>query len=59
MPEAYYRIGKCYEGLKKPNDALKAYDEYLNKFPSDNVERRNQATKQLELLKTGNWKPGV
>ena len=34
-PEAYYRIGKCYEELGQPEDALKAYEEFVARYPDD------------------------
>jgi tetratricopeptide (TPR) repeat protein len=33
QPWAYLNVGRCYEKLGKPEDALKTYRIFLEKFP--------------------------
>jgi tetratricopeptide (TPR) repeat protein len=45
---ATYRLGKCYEEMKKPKEALAQYQKALVKYPTDT--QATNAKKRIELL---------
>jgi tetratricopeptide (TPR) repeat protein len=49
--DAYYRIAKCLEDLGQKADAIKAYDMFADKYPSDSKVR--MARERSEYLRAG------
>jgi tetratricopeptide (TPR) repeat protein len=47
-PNAMYRLGKCYEEMKKNKEALAQYQKALSKYPTDS--QATNAKKRVELL---------
>jgi tetratricopeptide (TPR) repeat protein len=56
VPEAMFRIGKCYEDAKQEGMAIKKYKEYLAAFPNDSVDRKNRANQRISFLENAGFK---
>ncbi|MCX5662780.1 MAG: tetratricopeptide repeat protein [Planctomycetota bacterium] len=49
VANAMYRIGKCYEETNHPEDASKAFKEFITKFPKNDNARK--AEERIEYLR--------
>jgi TolA-binding protein len=49
VPQAYYKLGQSYEGLKQVDLARRAYETLLKTFPSD-ISYAQLARQRLDSL---------
>ena len=56
VPEARFRIAKCYEDSKQEGMAIKYYKEYLKLCPNDTGERPKRAKDRIDYLQTAGHK---
>jgi TolA-binding protein len=47
VPDAYYKLGQVYEALNQPDNAKKAYEAAVQKFPGPPSALSNQALQRL------------
>lgn len=47
VPDAYYKLGQTYEQLKQPDNAKKAYEAAVQKFPGPASAMSSQALQRL------------
>ena len=47
LPDAYYKLGQVYEALSQPDNAKKAYEAAVQKFPGPPSALSSQALQRL------------
>ena len=47
MPDAYFKLGQTYERLKQIDNAKKAYEAAIQKFPGNPSALSSQALQRL------------
>ena len=56
VPDARFRIAKCYEANGEQGQAIRWFKSYLADFPNDSVDRRNQAKTRIDTLENSGYK---
>ena len=51
-PTAMFEMGKCYDELKQPNEAIQAYKDFMTQYPTD--ERADKARELIDKIKSLN-----